>query len=681
MRSTRWRLYLYDFFAGDDGAQDTLLILGRQACGNWDEAVGYEWLVTNGLGGYACGTVAGANTRRYHAFLMASLAPPVARTLLVAKIDVSVEYLGRHTELGANEFADGTIAPEGFAHLQSFMVLDGIPTWIFAVADALVLQQIFMPARANTSYLRLELLRSSAPLRVNLRPFLAYRDYHSQAHGASTLQIEPGALECRVSAGGAIPYRLTVNRGAFHGAPLNYWNFWHREESARGLDAAEDLYNPGLFSADLAAGSPVFLIASTEPARPLAGELVLAAIHAQHLQLAAPLPPSAPAWIRELALAADQFIVRRGATDGPANTSIIAGYPWFADWGRDTMIALPGIATALKRYDITAGVLRTYARFVDGGMIPNRFPDGGEQPEYNTADATLWMFHALDDYLSANPDPQLLNELFPTLIAIIRAHQGGTRFGICVDATDGLLRSGEPGTQLTWMDAKHGSTAFTPRVGKAVEINALWLNALDVTVRLAGKLGASSDMNYCQSLLLRAKDGFGRFWNEKSSCLFDVIDIDGGEQHDARIRPNQILAVSLPYCTLQRAQMRAVVDTCARELLTSYGLRSLAPSDPGYIGRYEGDAWQRDSAYHMGTIWSWLLGPFARAHYRVYGDARLAMSFLNPIAQHLNSACIGSVSEIFDGDPPHTPRGCFAQAWGVAEVLRSWLYLERNIPH
>jgi len=612
---------------------------------------------------------------------MASLAPPAARTLLVAKIDVSVDYLGRHAELGANEFGDGTIAPDGFKHLQSFMVLDGIPTWIFAVADALLLQQIFMPAHANTSYLRLELLRASAPLRVNLRPFLAYRDYHCQSRGASSLQIESGALECRVGAGGAHPCRLVVNRGAFHEAPQTYWNFWHREEAARGLDAAEDLYNPGLFSADLAAGSPVFLVASAEAARPLAGELVLAAIHEQHLQLTAPLPPGAPAWIRELALAADQFLVRRGAAEGPAATGIIAGYPWFAEWGRDTMISLPGVATALKRYDITAGVLRAYAGFVDRGMIPNRFPDGGEKPEYNTADATLWMFHALDDYLSARPDPQLLGELFPTLIAIIRAHQTGTRFGICVDAADGLLRSGEPGTQLTWMDAKQGTTAFTSRVGKAVEINALWLNALDVSVRLAGRLGASSDMNFCQSLLLRAKDGFGRFWNEQRSCLFDVIDVDGGDQHDARIRPNQILAVSLPYCTLQRAQMRAVVDTCARELLTSYGLRSLAPSEPGYIGRYEGDVWQRDSAYHMGTVWAWLLGPFARAHYRVYGDARLAMSFLNPIAQHLNGACIGSVSEIFDGDPPHTARGCFAQAWSVAEILRSWLYLEHNIPH
>ncbi len=643
--------------------------------------------MTNGLGGYACGTICGANTRRYHAFLMASFDPPVARTLLVAKIDVSVEYLGRSTDLSANEFADGTVSPRGFAHLQSFMVLDGIPTWIFAVDDALLLQQIFMPARANTSYLRLELLRASTSMRITLRPFVAYRDHHSQSRGAATLRLDCDAQECRVQAfEGATPYRLRASRGTFAAAPATYWNFWHREEAARGLDAVEDLLNPGTFTADLAPGAPFFLIASAEPGRPLAGELVLAALHASHLELVASLPPAAPAWIRELALAADQFIVQRGAAEAkddaaakPAPATVVAGYPWFADWGRDTMISLPGLATALKRFDVTARVLRTFAGFVDQGMIPNRFPDSGEKPEYNTADATLWMFHALDDYLSVKPDPPLLGEMFPTLVGIIRAHQAGTRFGIHVDPADGLLHSGEMGTQLTWMDAKQGSTAFTPRAGKAVEINALWLNALDVAVRLARQMGAAGDLVYCQGLLARAKDGFGRFWNAQRSCLYDVIDVDGGVGVDERLRPNQILAVSLPYCPLQRAQMRAVVDTCARELVTSYGLRSLGVSEPGYIGRYEGDVWRRDSAYHMGTVWSWLLGPFARAHYRVYGDARLAISFLNPIAQHLNAACIGSVSEIFDGDAPHTARGCFAQAWGVAETLRSWLFLEHFI--
>jgi predicted glycogen debranching enzyme len=289
------------------------------------------------------------------------------------------------------------------------------------------------------------------------------------------------------------------------------------------------------------------------------------------------------------------------------------------------------------------------------------------------------MFHALDDYLQAKRDPTLSRVLFPTLMAIIHAHADGTRYGIHVDPADGLLRAGEPGTQLTWMDAKHGDQVFTPRIGKPVEINALWLNALDVARRLAGRVRDNSEKRFCESLLRRAGASFGRFWNEERACLYDVIDVDGGSTHDPRIRPNQILAVSLPYCVLPLEQMRAVIDCCGRELLTSYGMRTLSTKDAGYIGRYTGDPGQRDAAYHMGTVWTWLLGPFARAHYRVYGDARAAQSLLAPIAQHLDSACLGTVSEIFDGDAPHTARGCFAQAWSVAEILRSWLYLERKI--
>jgi len=343
------------------------------------------------------------------------------------------------------------------------------------------------------------------------------------------------------------------------------------------------------------------------------------------------------------------------------------------------MIALPGLATSLRRYDLASGILRTYAGFVDRGMLPNCFPDGGEVPAYNTADATLWMFQALDDYLRAKRDPDLVRDLFPILMTIIHAHAEGTRYGIHVDPADGLLCAGETGTQLTWMDAKHGDEVFTPRIGKPVEINALWLNALDVAVRLASARRNVSEKRFCQSLLARAGASFARFWNEERACLYDVIDVDGRSAFDARIRPNQILAVSLPCCTLSQEQMRAVVDCCGRELLTSHGLRSLSPKDPGYIGGYRGDGRQRDAAYHMGTVWGWLLGPFVRAHYRVHGDARLAQSFLEPMAEQLNSACLGSIGEIFDGDAPHSARGCFAQAWSVAEILRSWIYLERKI--
>jgi predicted glycogen debranching enzyme len=663
------------------------MTLGRQTCGNWDTSSRYEWLVTNGLGGFACGTVAGANTRRYHGFLVASLTPPVDRTLLVAKIEPRVHYLGVETDLSANEFAGGAISGQGFVHLESFAVVHGIPTWRYAVADALLEQTIFMAPGANTSYLRLELIRATQPLRVTLKPLITYRDYHSLGRGAKPFRLEADAGQCRVTAfDGARPYRLSISDGQYTAAPEWYWNFWHRLEAQRGLDALEDLLTPGTFTADLQPGLPVFLIATAESAAPAAGAEVQNALKAASQRLAAPLPKSAPVWIRTLAQASDQFIVRRVAPGADAITSaalpsIIAGYPWFTDWGRDTMISLPGLAICLRRYELCAGILRAYAAFVDRGMLPNCFPDSaGTAPQYNTADATLWMFQALDEYLRASPDPGLARELFPTLTAIVHAHSDGTRYGIRVDPADGLLRAGEAGTQLTWMDAKHGDRVFTPRIGKPVEINALWLNALDVAVRLAARVRDNGEKRFCQTLLSRASANFGRFWNEEKACLYDVIDVDGGAGHDGRIRPNQVLAVSLPCCVLPPERMRAVVDCCGRELLTSYGLRSLSAKDAGYIGRYEGDPGQRDAAYHMGTVWTWLLGPFARAHYRVYGDARLAQSFLAPIAQHLDGACLGTVSEIFDGDAPHSARGCFAQAWSVAEILRSWLYLERKIP-
>jgi predicted glycogen debranching enzyme len=571
--------------------------------------------------------------------------------------------------------------------VESFAVHDGIPTWHYAVGDALLEQKIFMAPGANTSYLRLELLRATAAVDIELKPLVAVRDYHSHGHGPRPFRALADRSSCTVQAPGAPPFRLASSRGEYRAADAWYWNFLHREEAARGLDALEDLWVPGSFSARLEVGTPFFFTATAETGEPAAGDEVLASLLARAGGLLAALPQSAPAWVQALAIASDQFIVRRGELGGghggegrTAGSTVIAGYPWFADWGRDTMIALPGLTTTLGRFDSAAGILRSWARFVDRGMLPNRFPDSGEQPEYNTADAVLWMFHALHDYFEATRDADLLRELFPTLAAIIHAHVAGTRYGIRVDPADGLLRAGEPASQLTWMDAKHGDRAFTPRIGKPVEINALWLNALDLAVRLATQVGADDEMRFCQELLNRAGAGFTRFWNEERACLYDVIDLGGGSAHDASLRPNQILAVALPYCVLPPQQMRAVVDACARDLLTSHGLRSLSARDPAYLGHYTGYAAQRDAAYHQGTAWAWLLGPFARAHYRVYGDAPLAQSFLAPMAQHLESACVGSVSELFDGDAPHIARGCFAQAWSVAEILRAWVYLARQTP-
>ncbi len=660
-------------------------LLGRHVTGSWEASSRREWLVANGLGGFAAGTVSGANTRRYHGLLIASFAPPVERVLLLAGLMVSVRYLDRHYELGAGEYADGTVAPRGFVHIESFRLIDGVPTWHYALADALLEQQVFMEPGRNTSFVGFRLLRAAAPARLTLRPLCAWRDYHSQHRGIEPWQVESHGGICTLHpewnrSGRTL--RLALDQGRFEEHQDWYWRFRHREEAARGLDELEDLFTPGEFSAELPADGHVFFSATGETRAASPGRDVLERVLGEARTLAAALPGTAPDWVRQLAIAAGQFIVRRGGgSEGGGSEgglSLIAGYPWFADWGRDTMIALPGLASALGRHAIAAQILRTYARYVDRGMLPNRFPDGGEAPEYNTADATLWYFHALDCHVATSGDHALAAELLPALRSIIDCHLQGTRHGIRVDPRDGLLAAGEAGVQLTWMDAKIGDWVVTPRIGKAVELNALWLNALHVGAKFAALTGDAATERYCTELLARGRAGFARFWNAGRGCLYDVIDVGGGDTCDPSIRPNQLFALSLPYCALERQHTGAVLDTCARELLTSHGLRSLAAGEPGYAGRYDGDGRARDAAYHQGTVWSWLLGPFALAHYRVHGDARLAQSYLEPVAAHLRDAGVGSISEIFDGDAPHAARGCFAQAWSVGEVLRAWVFLERS---
>jgi predicted glycogen debranching enzyme len=378
--------------------------------------------------------------------------------------------------------------------------------------------------------------------------------------------------------------------------------------------------------------------------------------------------------LRQLVLAADQFVVRRPTAADPDGQSIIAGYPWFSDWGRDTMIALPGLTLTTGRPEVAASILRTYAQFVDQGMLPNRFPDVGETPEYNTVDATLWYFVAVHEYVQATGDVALARELFPVLADIIDWHVRGTRYAIHMDEADGLLYAGEAGVQLTWMDAKVDEWVVTPRTGKAVEINALWYNALRIMADFAGQL--EQDGSRYAALAERVAAGFERFWNAPLGYCYDVVDTpaghDGPGGSDGSLRPNQLLAVSLPHSPLPAERQRSVVDACARHLLTAHGLRSLSPDDKAYIGRYGGDRRKRDGAYHQGTVWGWLIGPFVLAHRRVYGDDAAARSYLMPLLRHLNDHGVGSISEIFEGDAPFAPRGCTAQAWSVAEVLRAW---------
>jgi len=646
-----------------------------------------EWLVTNGLGGFACGTVALANTRRYHGLLVASLSPPVQRVLMLAKLDVTVRYRGITFELGCNEFADGTVAPRGFELLTAFRLDDGMPVWTYSLRDAVLEQRVWMADGYNTTYVSITLRSGGDSADLELLPLCTYRDYHWHASGGRAPDVSLEERGCRLTAyPGARPYRLLIEGGNFDASPEWYWSFHHRVEEARGLDARENLFRPGVFRARLNPAQTVAVVVTAEARAPDAPALSLRQDQERRCALLQTVPALAPAWIRHLTLAADQFIVRRAGADGElSGTTVIAGYPWFGDWGRDTMIALPGLTLGTGRSADAGSILRTFAAHVSKGMLPNRFPDAGSAPEYNTVDATLWYFHAIAAYLEETADQSLLRELYPTLTEIIDWHRRGTRYSIHMDPRDALLYAGESGVQLTWMDAKVGDFVVTPRIGKAVEINALWHYALASMAAWARKLGdRRAAANYDQTAQ-RVTTAFSQsFWFEEGGYLYDVIDTpDGipdahGRRVDRSLRPNQLFAVSLGTGLLDAGRARAVVEICARDLLTPVGLRSLAPGDPKYTGRYIGGAVERDVAYHQGTVWSWLLGPFALAHHRVYGDAAHANALLAGLASHVDEACVGTISEILDGNPPHTPRGCFAQAWSVSETLRAYHLLARS---
>jgi predicted glycogen debranching enzyme len=651
---------------------------GREICGNLDLAESREWLVTNGIGGYASGTVAGLLTRRYHGLLIASLNPPLDRHLLVTKLDEMVSYEGVEYPLFTNRWVDGTVNPHGYRHIEHFSLEDTIPVWRFACADAILEKRVWMQQGANTTYIRYTLNRATASVRLSIKALVNYRDYHSDTQGngwqMNLNEVEHGV--CVTASETAVPFYLLSDRAELSIVHNWYYGFELTKERYRGLSDREDHLHAVTLSATLNLGESLTVIASTNPNPPLDGEVALKLRHAQEQKLleiwqtSRPAnAPAEPAWIKRLVLAADRFIVNRSLPEEPGGKTIIAGYHWFSDWGRDTMISLPGLTLATGRAEIARSILRTFARYVDRGMLPNRFPDRGEQPEYNTVDATLWYFEAIRAYYNATEDEDLLDKLFPVLAEIIDWHCRGTRYNIHLDSSDGLLYAGETGVQLTWMDAKVDSWVVTPRIGKPIEINALWYNALRTMAKFARQIG-KPHQEY-EAMADRTLARFNRFWNPEVGYCYDVIDAPDG--NDASLRPNQIFTVSLPISPLTPPQQKSVVDTCAKVLLTSYGLRSLAPNHPRYIGSYGGDRWQRDGAYHQGTVWGWLLGSFAIAHLRVYGDRSKAREFLLPLQDHLNSHGVGSLSEIFDGDAPMTPRGCIAQAWTVAEILRAWL--------
>ena len=648
---------------------------GPAVCTGLASAERREWLVTNGLGGFASGTIAGTLTRRYHGLLIAAARPPVGRRLMVAKIEETAGYLGGAYDLAANRWNDDYLSPLGFTLIERFDLEGTMPVWQFAFADALVEKRVWMEHGENAVFVEYRIVRAAAPVDLTLRALVNDRDFHANTHaGERIVEVEAveGGLHVAAQVEGGLP--LTVRAP---GAECTIESVWYRdfvlaEETRRGLDDRDDHLCAGRFRISLQAGESVTVVARTGlpvPAEDAGASLerfrgraktLLDAWHGT--QNAAGAPP----WMAQCVLAADQFVVARAVEDDPEARSIVAGYHWFGDWGRDTAIALPGLTLTTGRPDVAKNILLAFARYMDGGMLPNFFPDSGSAPEYNAADAAIWYVEAVARYVDATGDREILERLMPALRQIADAYRKGTRYGIHVDPDDGLVVAAAPGVQLTWMDAKVGDWVVTPRMGKPVEISALWYNALRRLARLAELAGTDPKEFERPADAVR----FDRFWNAPAGYCFDVLDTPSG--NDATLRPNQLFAASLRHSALDPQRRRAIVDACAARLVTPAGIRTLPPDDPRFAPRYEGTPRQRDAAYHQGTAWAWLLGAFAVAHARAYGDLAIARSFLQPLADRLGDYGIGSVAEIADATAPFTPRGAIAQAWSVAELLRGW---------
>jgi predicted glycogen debranching enzyme len=642
----------------------------KNVCRNLEIAGHREWLETNGLGGFASSTITGLNTRRYHGLLVAATRPPVGRMVLLSKLEETLVISERRYDLSCNLYP-GVIYPEGHLYLQEFRE-DPFPTFRYCVEDLEIEKSVMMVHGENTTVVRYEVRGpASENCRLELRPLVAFRDYHVLTHENGALNA---ALEVEEGRVGMTPYPdcptvyLAHEGGDVRAVGEWYRKFEYAREQERGLDFQEDLFNPLVIDFDVNRNRSVSLIASTEiRSASDAPQLRMAELERRNRVIAA--APSDDVFVRRLVRAADQFIVRRGE-----ERTVIAGYHWFSDWGRDTMIALPGLTLSTGRPEDARRILLEFAASVDRGMIPNRFPDGGETPEYNTVDATLWFFEAIRAFAASTGDYRFVRtHLCPVLADIVAWHERGTRYGIHVD-TDGLLVAGEPGIQLTWMDAKVGDWVVTARTGKTVEVQALWYNALRILEELTGDrtYGKRAD---------RTRVSFNQlFWNESTGCLYDVVS---EAATDASIRPNQIFAVSLRHRMLPAEKEKAVVATVKKHLLTRYGLRSLAPSDPKYRGVYQGNLHDRDSAYHQGTVWPWLMGPFLAAYLNVNGRSRRAhkqaAEWLEELRRHVDDAGVGQIPEVFDGDAPHRAGGCIAQAWSVAEILRTMAEIQAEM--
>lgn len=702
-----------------------MLHFGRESL---EQAENREWLVTNGLGGYAAGTIAGTLTRRYHGLLMAALKPPLQRTLLVTKIEETLQgvalpaiplYSDRRRDPLSSTPGTQYLAPpfpQGDRHLERFSLEGQVPCWRYSLGLTQVEKRVWMAQGENTTYLQYVLVRGDGPVVLDVSILVNYRNHHATTEAQGwRMAITPVCHGlCVHPFPEATPFFLLSPTIALE--PCHQWQQGYdlRLECYRGLPFYDAHLKAATARLTLWPQQPVAFIFSTAATANLDHVQALddrysysqALIHrvvpaygSQNVPQNSPqsslqnVPQNTPPWLPQLLLAADQFIVDRATVNPSTQTrepgkTIIAGYPWFGDWGRDTMISLPGLTLVTQRSDIARPILQTFGRYLSQGMLPNVFPednDPAHAPQYNTVDATLWYFNAIAHYSFETQDWTLLEELFPALEAIVDWHQRGTRYHIHWDPQDGLIYAGEPGVQLTWMDAKVGDWVVTPRQGKPVEINALWYNALVLMQVFAQRLGRSSQRY--GDLADLARQGFQKFWNPNLGYCFDVLDSpDAPQDRDTALRPNQLLGITLPVRhfglntppLLDSAQTQSILNICGQELLTSHGLRSLSPHNAQYQGHYGGSLVERDGAYHQGTVWGWWIGIFAEAHFLVHGDRAAALSLLEPMADQLRSQCVGTLGEIFDGDPPFAPRGAFAQAWTVAEVLRSWRTIDRK---
>ena len=652
----------------------------------------HEWLVTNGLGGYASGTVAGVCTRRYHGLLIAALPAPLGRIEMLSHLVERVHLPGGSTvQLSAQERVDRVLELNGATHLTEFRLESGLPVWRYHLGKIVLEKRIFMPHQQNTVYVNYHVVSGPGTVELELWPQVHFRPHEapvdSPLPGLHTITTVEGRYE--LSAGHEYPPLRMKPHGegaTFHMEERKTAEVLYRVEESRGYEAIGELWSGGYFHFELSRGHDATLAASSEkwevveamkPAEALAAE-----IERRRRLLQSADPKTRSDLATELVLATDQFVVvpagrvedaARAHASGDEVRTVIAGYHWFTDWGRDTMISLEGLALTTGRHLEAGYILRTFGHYVRDGLIPNFFVEGEREGLYHTADATLWYFHAIHRYLEVTGDRETLRILLPKLLDIVDHHLAGTRFGIGVDPSDGLLVQGAEGYQLTWMDAKVGDWVVTPRRGKAVEINALWYNALRLLERwVQQEMGEEVAAPLAQHAARARKSFNERFWYAQGGYLYDVVDGESGDDHSCR--PNQLFAISLDHPVLDRRRWESVVQVALERLLTPVGLRSLAPGEPDYKPQYYGDRRSRDAAYHQGTVWAWLIGPFLDAWIKLYPNDRVgARRYLNGFKEAMEEACIGSISEIFDAEKPFTPRGCIAQAWSVAEVLRCWV--------